>query len=95
MVMALIEGLPAESRWVASGGGMPDLWLWQSPTKTNLVLADLVDVVRENTSVHAGPRFRPDPYPRPGAAAPTTPVVGRVADLPGAIPLPQEPPAGG
>lgn len=72
-VLALIEGLPLGSRFVAHAGGVPDSAGWDTDS---YMLASLIDAVRENTYANMQVRTkkklkRPTPLKVPGAKQPS------------------------
>jgi hypothetical protein len=84
-VLALVEGLPADSAFAAAAAAartksaVADWRTWQSGIQTALLLAELIDRQRENTRIHVGPRYKLKPHERPGDRK--TPTVVRVADI--------------
>lgn len=73
-VLALIEGLPNGSKFMAQAGGVPDSAGWDT---NSYMLASLIDAVRENTYANMQVRTkkklkRPTPVKVPGSKQPSS-----------------------
>jgi len=73
LVLALIEGLPADAAFTASAAAAStrsavDEWrMWQSTLQSNLLAAEEIDFTREGTKAQVGKKYKFKPHPRPGA----------------------------
>lgn len=73
LVVSLVEHLTADSAFHASAAAQESRsdfteWRhWQSRLQTNLLSAELIDYVREQTKAHVGKKYKLKPHERPGA----------------------------
>lgn len=73
LVLALIEGLSVDSAFHASAAAketrsdVTEWRYWQSRLQANLLSAELIDYVREQTKAHVGKKYKFKPHDRPGA----------------------------
>lgn len=72
LVLTLVEHLPTDSAFAAStaaektGSEISDWRRWQSSVNLSLLIAELIDFTREQTSAHVGKKYKFDPHERPG-----------------------------